>query len=62
MAPESGASAAEAQLAARIEAASRDSAARDFDGRSWFWMIVLGALLPLALIVAGWLHVAGRPG
>jgi hypothetical protein len=48
-----------ASLAERIAAAEQDSAARDFDAASWGWMLVLGALLPLALIVAGWLLGVG---
>lgn len=26
----------------------------DFDGRSWFWLILLGALIPGALLLIGW--------
>jgi hypothetical protein len=26
----------------------------DFDTTSWFWMILLGVVLPIALIVSGW--------
>jgi hypothetical protein len=41
-------------LKARIAAAEQDSAARDFDGASFRRMVVLGVLIPLALIVLGW--------
>jgi hypothetical protein len=27
---------------------------RDFDGRAWFWMLLLGVAVPLALLVLGW--------
>ncbi|MBS0374424.1 MAG: hypothetical protein JSR73_07560 [Proteobacteria bacterium] len=46
-------------LAERLAAAERDSADRDFDATSWAWMLILGALLPLVLIMAGWLLGAG---
>jgi len=26
----------------------------DFDRQGWWWMIVLGILLPIALVVFGW--------
>jgi hypothetical protein len=40
--------------AARIVAAEAGSEGRDFDRRSWQWMLLLGVLLPAALIIAGW--------
>ncbi|HVO03998.1 MAG TPA: hypothetical protein VMT54_17500 [Candidatus Cybelea sp.] len=27
----------------------------DFDGASWFWLIVLGLVLPVAILIVGWL-------
>jgi hypothetical protein len=27
---------------------------RDFDARSWAWLIALGVLLPIALLLVGW--------
>ena len=29
-------------------------AGEDFDARSWAWLIVLGILMPAALLLAGW--------
>lgn len=26
----------------------------DFDSRSWFWMILLGIVIPALLLVVGW--------
>ena len=43
------------ELEARLLAVEAAAGARDFDAVSWFWMIVLGAVLPAVLIVAGWL-------
>jgi hypothetical protein len=43
-----------AALKARIAAAEHDSAARDFDGVSLLRMALLGIILPIALIVLGW--------
>ncbi len=43
------------ELEARLAAVEAAAAARDFDAASWFWMLLLGAALPAALIVAGWL-------
>ena len=42
------------ELEARI--AAFESAARptDFDGASWFWMILLGVAIPLVLLAVGW--------
>lgn len=42
-------------LEARLAAAEAASADADFDGRSWFWMLLLGVALPIGLIVAGWI-------
>ena len=46
---------ADAELQRRLAILSQPSAqGEDFDGRSWFWLILLGAVLPLALIILGW--------
>ena len=29
-------------------------AGSDFDAASWFWMVLLGILVPVALLVWGW--------
>jgi hypothetical protein len=42
------------QLEARITAFERAAPAADFDAASWFWMILLGAAIPLLLLVVGW--------
>jgi hypothetical protein len=42
------------ELEARLLAVEAVADERDFDAVSWFWMILLGAVLPAALIVAGW--------
>lgn len=54
MAEDAGA-ALPAELEARLAAVEAAAGARDFDAVSWFWMILLGVVLPAALIVAGWL-------
>jgi hypothetical protein len=33
---------------------SQSETGDDFDAVSWLWIIVLGAVLPLGLIVLGW--------
>jgi hypothetical protein len=47
------------ELEARLAAVEAAAEARDFDAVSWCWMILLGAALPAALIVAGWLFGPG---
>jgi hypothetical protein len=42
-------------LKARIAAAEADSASRDFDAASYLRMALLGAVIPLGLIVLGWI-------
>ncbi len=42
-------------LDARLREVEAASPSVDFDAMSWFWMILLGALLPLGLIAYGWL-------
>jgi hypothetical protein len=42
------------ELEARIAAFESTAPSPDFDGASWFWMILLGIAIPLALLVVGW--------
>ena len=42
------------ELEARIAASKTPRRTADFDGASWFWMILLGVVVPLALLAAGW--------
>lgn len=42
------------ELEARIAAIENCAQSADFDLASWFWMILLGLVLPLLLIAAGW--------
>jgi hypothetical protein len=41
-------------LEARIAASEKSAPTAAFDSASWFWMILLGLVLPLLLIAAGW--------
>ena len=41
-------------LEARIAAIEESTPSADFDSAGWFWMILLGLVLPLLLIAAGW--------
>jgi hypothetical protein len=43
-------------LEARLTQAEAAARHNDFDALSWFWMILLGMLLPAALILAGWFY------
>jgi hypothetical protein len=52
--PEPQSTALTPQLEARIAAFESAAPASDFDHASWFWMILLGAVIPLALLIAGW--------
>lgn len=47
------------ELEARLPAVEEASVGADFDGPSWFWMLLLGIALPAVLIVAGWLAGSG---
>jgi hypothetical protein len=47
-------SALPAELEARIAAFEIAAPTSDFDGASWFWMILLGIAIPLVLLVVGW--------
>jgi hypothetical protein len=42
------------ELEARLSALEAGTARADFDGFSWFWMVLLGVLLPAVLLVVGW--------
>jgi hypothetical protein len=42
------------ELEARIAAFESAAPAADFDGASWFWMILLGVAIPLVLLSVGW--------
>lgn len=43
-----------AELESRIAAFETSVPPADFDSASWFWMILLGIALPLALLAVGW--------
>jgi hypothetical protein len=43
-----------AELSRRIEALERDSGEGDLNGRSWFWLLLLGVATPAALLLWGW--------
>jgi hypothetical protein len=42
------------ELERRIEALE-SLPSEDFDGRAWVWMLLLGVLVPVLLVVLGWL-------
>lgn len=42
------------ELEARIEEFERAAPRPDFDSASWFWMMLLGVAIPLALLIVGW--------
>jgi hypothetical protein len=42
------------ELVRRIEALESGGAEGDFDRRSWLWLILLGVVLPGALLIVGW--------
>jgi hypothetical protein len=42
------------ELEARLSALETGTARTDFDAFSWFWMALLGILLPAVLLVVGW--------
>ena len=42
------------ELEARIAAFENTAPPCDFDGASWIWMILLGVVLPLVMLAAGW--------
>jgi hypothetical protein len=42
------------ELEARIVALESAAPRSDFDGSSWFWMILLGIAVPAILLIVGW--------
>jgi hypothetical protein len=42
------------ELEARLAALEALAPSADFDGFRWFWMVLLGILLPAVLLVVGW--------
>jgi hypothetical protein len=42
------------ELEARIAAFENAAPASGFGAAGWFWMVLLGAIIPLALLIAGW--------
>jgi hypothetical protein len=42
------------ELARRIDALEAQPAAQDFDRISWVWLVLLGVLLPIAVLILGW--------
>jgi hypothetical protein len=42
------------ELEARIAAFEKAAPRTDFDLASWFWMMILGVAVPLALLIVGW--------
>jgi len=43
------------ELAHRIELLERQGAAQDFGRSDWLWLALLGAVLPIVLLILGWL-------
>jgi hypothetical protein len=41
-------------LETRLAALESAPAESDLDARSWLWMVLLGIVLPIGLIIAGW--------
>jgi len=42
------------ELEARLAAFERAPPPADFDKASWCWMLLLGVVIPLLLLAAGW--------
>lgn len=42
------------ELESRLSALEAGTAGTDFDAFSWFWMVLLGVLLPCILLFVGW--------
>jgi hypothetical protein len=42
------------ELEARIAAFESASPNADFDSASWFWMLLLGIIVPVTLLIIGW--------
>jgi hypothetical protein len=44
-----------AELERRIRLLERpENQGEDFDGASWFWLIALGLVLPVVVLIIGW--------
>lgn len=41
-------------LEKRLREVESTASTTDFDAMGWFWMILLGVILPLGLIAYGW--------
>ena len=54
MAESGGREALPEALAARLAAVETHAVDADFDHTSWIWMVLLGVLLPVALLALGW--------
>jgi hypothetical protein len=42
------------ELEARLSVLEAGAAGADFDAFSWFWMVLLGVVLPVVLLIVGW--------
>jgi hypothetical protein len=42
------------ELEARIATFENAAPTADFGAAGWFWMVLLGVLIPLAMLIAGW--------
>jgi len=47
-------------LEARLREVEAAASAVDFDAIAWFWIILFGVAVPVALIAYGWYAVGGR--
>jgi hypothetical protein len=55
VAPASAAPAAPADLEQRLAALERGhGCGEDFDRASWFWLVLLGVVIPALMLLAGW--------
>jgi hypothetical protein len=43
-----------AELTRRIETLEREGGGGDLNRRSWFWLLLLGVVIPAALLLWGW--------
>ena len=37
-----------------IELEAMSGETKDFDARSWAWLVLLGVIVPIALVIIGW--------
>jgi hypothetical protein len=44
---------------ARLEGDLKGTVGGDFDAAGWGWIVVLGVILPILLLLAGWWYVPG---